>query len=66
MIEMYMYILDKVSFDPSLFQKELAKAVRQVDPEEMVFFKIWCHETFHKKYKKELTEVFENCSAVAE
>lgn len=59
MIEMYMYILDKVSFDPSLFQKELAKAVKQVSPDEMPLFKTWCQETFNKKYKTQLNEVFE-------
>lgn len=54
-----MYILDKVSFDPSLFQKELAKAVKQVHPEEMSSFKSWCLKTFDKKYKRELLEAFE-------
>jgi coproporphyrinogen III oxidase len=60
MIEMYMYILDKVSFDQTLFQKELAKAVKQVNPEEMPAFKTLCIENFNKKYRKELKEIFEN------
>lgn len=55
-----MYILDKVSFDSSLFQKELTKAVKQVHPSEMPYFKSWCLETFDHKYKQELTKIFEN------
>ncbi|MFY9308323.1 MAG: hypothetical protein WAQ28_04655 [Bacteroidia bacterium] len=58
MTEMYMYILDKVSFDPALFQKELAKAIKQVQPSEMQTFKSWCLENFDKKYNKELIEIF--------
>ena len=60
MLEMYMYILDKVSFDQTLFQKELAKAVKQVNPEEIPAFKSLCIENFNEKYKGELKEIFEN------
>lgn len=57
---MYMYILDKVSFDSSLYQKKLTKAVKQVHPSEMPCFKSWRLKTFDHKYKKELTRIFEN------
>lgn len=59
MFEMYKYVLDKVSFDPFLFRKELEKAMRKINPNEQLLFKIWCLNTFDQKHKEALTEVFE-------
>ncbi len=58
MFEMYKYILDKVSFDESLFRKELLKAVEQIHPNERHSLETWCLSTFYAQHPEILTEVF--------
>jgi len=46
MLEYTKEILTKVSFDKSLFRKELMKAVRWLKRDERRMLKIWCIATF--------------------
>lgn len=58
MLEYAKTILTKVSFDRSLFEKELRKAIRTLVPEELVEFKAWCYQQFSRLYHRILTRVF--------
>jgi hypothetical protein len=59
MYELSKLILQKVSFDRSLFTKELRKAVRWIRPEEVVSFRNWCLATFGTVYADVISETFE-------
>ena len=53
MLELTKKILINVSFDPSLFQKELNKAMVWItDREELKKFKMWCITEFGATYPK--------------
>ena len=43
-------ILEKVSFDKSLFRKELLKAIHILVKEEIIELKNWCIEKFGYSY----------------
>ena len=59
MLELAKKILQKVSFDPLLFRKELIKSLRWIrDGEELNRFKEWCQYEFCAKYPVILQEVF--------
>ncbi len=58
MLEMTKLILQKVSFDKSLFQKELIKSVKWLKPDEKLLLKVWCLSTFGHMYKDSIVEVF--------
>ena len=60
MFELSKNILEKVSFDKTLFRKELTKAVKWLKPDEKTLLKVWCLETFGNQYKHEIMEVFQN------
>lgn len=60
MYELSKNILEKVSFDKTLFQKELTKAVKWLKPEEKMLLMVWCIATFGHKYKDVITEVYKN------
>ena len=47
-------VLERVSFDPALFAKELKKAIRNLLPYELEQLKRWLQ--FKKKKKPELTK----------
>ncbi len=46
MLEYSKSILEKVSFDPDLFQKELKKALKLLNPEEVRELILWCRAHF--------------------
>jgi hypothetical protein len=46
MFEYTKQILTKVSFDRTLFRKELIKALRMLKKDERRLLKIWCVATF--------------------
>jgi hypothetical protein len=46
MLEYIKIILQKVSFDRRLFEKELRKAIRMLMPDEVKRLKNWCYERF--------------------
>jgi len=60
MLELCKEILTKVSFDKILFKKELAKALKWLQTEEIDKFKDWCLKTFGKKYPEILKDVFKH------
>jgi len=51
-------ILHKVSFDVTLFEKELRKAIKSLVPEEMTEFRDWCYHEFGHLYKSVLNHCF--------
>lgn len=58
MFELSKKILEKVSFDRSLFRKELKKAVQWVKQEERLMLKVWCLATFGTQYREIILQVF--------
>ena len=50
MIQYIKLILEKVSFDRYLFEKELRKALNTVVPDEIIELKNWCYEKFSKQH----------------
>ncbi len=61
MLELSKKILSKVSFDKSLFKKELSKSVRWLSKREVITLKIWALTTF-SQYKNTILEVFDQMS----
>ena len=57
MYEMSQLILDRVSFDKTLFRKELTKAVKWLKPKERTLLYVWCLANFGM-YKDVVLEVF--------
>lgn len=49
MFEYSKMILEKVSFEPRIFKKELRKALRQSTQEEIKHLMSWCREKFGKR-----------------
>jgi hypothetical protein len=60
MLELSKNILKKVSFDKSLFKKELTKSLKWIQPSEKTALKLWCLATFGTLYKSEILDVFQN------
>ena len=50
MLEFKKTILEKVSFDLELFEKELRKAISGLIPDEIKQLKAWCVQNFPGKY----------------
>ena len=61
MLEFTKKILSKVSFDKTLFKKELSKSVRWLNKREVITLKIWALTTF-SQYKTTILEVFDQIS----
>jgi hypothetical protein len=51
-------ILEKVSFDKVLFEKELKKGLTQLSKIDILKLKKWCYDTFGSMYKTVLNKVF--------
>ena len=51
MLEYTKLILEKVSFDRRLFEKELKKAIRYLIEPELRELELWCMERFGLQYK---------------
>lgn len=58
MLEYAKTILKKVSFDASLFEKELRKAIKMLVNEELQELKQWCYANFAGRYAFILNRVF--------
>ncbi len=50
MLEYFKVVLEKVSFDPSLFRAELIKAISKLIADEISDLKKWCVERFGWQY----------------
>lgn len=42
-------ILEKVSFDAKIFEKELRKAIDRLSFEELQDLKVWCYKRFNEQ-----------------
>lgn len=62
MFEYTKQILTKVSFDRSLFRKELIKALQLLQKDERRLLKIWCIATF-ASYSDVILQVFRRFSS---
>ena len=62
MLEYIKTILQKVSFDRKLFEKELKKAIAMLVLDEVKSLKVWCYETFGKIYRAVLRKCFAGAS----
>ena len=51
-------ILEKVSFDRYLFEKELRKSIARLIPAELEELKNWCYEQFSHIYQTLLDKCF--------
>jgi hypothetical protein len=60
MLEMTKHVLQRVSFDKTLFKKELVKALKWLKKEEQALLKAWCVATFGTQYGGLIQEVFQN------
>lgn len=58
MLEYVKLILEKVSFDKKLFEKELKKGLSMLIPDEVVELKKWCYAKFGKVYQSILNKIF--------
>ena len=64
MLEYIKIILQKVSFDRRLFEKELRKAIRMLMPDEVKRLKMWCYEKFAAIHQPVLDTCFVTPGAV--
>ncbi|SFB82175.1 hypothetical protein SAMN05421780_101631 [Flexibacter flexilis DSM 6793] len=51
-------ILQKVSFDRHLFEKELRKAIARLLPQDIEDLKHWCYEQYSGHYQLVLDKCF--------
>lgn len=58
MLEYAKTILEKVSFDHRLFEKELRKAIANLIKDEIEVLRTWCYEKFGKVYAQVLDTCF--------
>jgi hypothetical protein len=58
MLEYVKLILEKVSFDKKLFEKELKKGLDLLVPVEVKELKRWCYAQFGSLYKNLLNRIF--------
>ena len=58
MYEMSQLILQRVSFDKTLFRKELLKAIKWLKPKERTLLYGWCLTQFGGMYRDVILEVF--------
>ena len=59
MLEYVKTILQKVSFNKFLFERELRKGLRYLVPAELEEFKAWCYDMFGNMYQPILNRYFQ-------
>jgi hypothetical protein len=62
MLELSKLVLQKVSFDSKLFQKELRKSLNWIKSEDRKQFKTWVNNKFGKSFNKEISKVFNSAN----
>jgi hypothetical protein len=60
MLEYTKTILQKVSFSPALFAKELKKSMKWLKNDEVSALQSWCYLTFGDLYPEVIHETFHN------
>ncbi|TXC85061.1 hypothetical protein FRX97_00110 [Luteibaculum oceani] len=61
MLDLIKKVLQQVSFDPKLFEKELKKGISRLKQKnEIQQLRQWCHEKFHHQYGG----IINNCFAL--
>ncbi|WP_229248230.1 hypothetical protein [Dyadobacter sandarakinus] len=58
MLEYIKIILQKVSFDRRLFEKELRKAIRMLMPAEVTRLRQWCYDNYSAVHLHVLNSCF--------
>ena len=58
MLEYVKMILEKVSFDRFLFEKELKKAINRLIEPELTELRSWCFQQFGKRHQPVLQRCF--------
>jgi hypothetical protein len=58
MLDYVKTILQKVSFNSYLFERELKKGLRDLRPAEIEEFRVWCYEMFGPIYQPILNRHF--------
>ena len=58
MLDYMKMILTKVSFNKTLFEKELRKALNVIPTIEVPDFRTWCYRQFARIYRRVLKRVF--------
>ncbi|MGQ1910892.1 hypothetical protein ACT3CE_14035 [Marinifilum sp. RC60d5] len=59
MLEQTKIVLSNVSFDLGLFKKELIKAIKWLQPSEILDLKNWCSNNFSGQYDQLVSEVMQ-------
>lgn len=52
MLDFCKEVLTKVSFDKFLFRKELQKAIKWLNRDDLVLFRQWCLDKFGHRYRE--------------
>lgn len=58
MLEYCSEILQKVSFSPDLFGRELKKSIKMVEKDEVMVLKTWCILSYGNEHKDIIQDVF--------
>ncbi len=62
MLELTKTVLDKVSFDKSLFKKELLKATKWLHKEDLLLLQAWCVAKYASTHQDLILEAFQSIS----
>jgi len=62
MLELSKLVLQKVSFDKNLFNKELGKSLVWIKGEDRPKFKNWVKEKYGNSFGKEISQVFKSAN----
>jgi len=58
MLDYVKTILEKVSFDSHLFERELRKSLKDLIKEDLDELKRWCYENFGQRHQSILNQCF--------